>query len=408
MAGSPRAYDGSSFSCGAAQQYTASQHKQLTLIDREQLFDDIQMPGVPRNTQMQQSPSTSSLQRVGFLAIAPALLARRGVNVSEVLESAGLKATALDDPESTIPYSAMGRFAELAAERTHCPHFGLEIGSLIHLSALGSVGRLMQNALTLRSALQDFAAHQHRNSHGGVAYLLDDGPNTILGYAVYQPKVPGYKVICDGAALAAFNLICDLIGSERARECEVLISRTEPVDPTPYREAFKVPIHFNASQTGVSFPRRFLALPISGADAHLRSKLEEEVLKTFRAGPLDIVSRVRRAIRVGLMTGHFSATEIAAKLGIERWTLDRQLEASGLPFRKALEEARYELTKQLLANTGLSITEISTIVGYTDPSALTRSFLRWAATPPSVWRASLEERVTSRDAVDSIDSSNLT
>jgi AraC-like DNA-binding protein len=380
------------FSMEQAQHYMAREQKQLTLIDSDQYFYDIQMYAVLRKPSMQPSTSTSYLQRVGFLAIAPALLIRRGVNAAEVLDNAGLEASALNDPESAIPYSAMGRFAELAAEKTRCPHFGLEIGNLVHLSSLGLVGRLMQNAPTLRVALQDLAAHHHRNSHGGVAYLLDDGPNTILGYAVYQRKVPGYKVISDGAALAAFNLISDLVGSERARECCVVISRTEPADPTPYTEAFRVPLHFNANQTGISFPRRFLALPIHGADVHLRSKLEEEVLTTFRAGPLDIVSQVRRAIRVGLMSSRFSATEIAAQLGIRRWTLDRELEACGLPFRRALEEARYELTKQLLANTGLSITDISTIVGYTDPSALTRSFLRWASITPSAWRQALNSK----------------
>ena len=77
-----------------------------------------------------------------------------------------------------------------------------------------------------------------------------------------------------------------------------------------------------------------------------------------------------REIRVGLLAGN------ALKLGIKRWKLDRELDACGMPFQKALDETRREYAQQLLANTRLPITDIATIVGYSDPSTLTRSFAR--------------------------------
>jgi len=337
---------------------------------------------------------TEPLQRVGFLAGAPALIRRFGVDPVKVLERAGLTTNALDDPESAIPYRAMGTLVELAAEMTRCAHFGLELGRHIHLSALGVLGRLMENAPTLRAALQDFAAHQHRNSHGGVVYLLEDGVEAVLGYAIHQPRIPGYNGICDGAAFAAFNVISDLIGGDRALQCKVLLSRAEPAYVAPYREAFKIPFSFNVGQTGVAFPRQFLSMPIPSSDPRLRRKLEEELLTTFRAGNLDLVTQVRRAVRVALMNGRVSAKEIAAQLDIKRWTLDRELNSHGLPFRKVVDEARCELVQQLLANTQLSIADVATIAGYTDPSTLTRSFIRWTSTTPSAWRTMSKERAS--------------
>ena len=39
---------------------------------------------------------------------------------------------------------------------------------------MGLLGELMRNAPTLRQALLDYASQHHRQSHGGVLYLLED------------------------------------------------------------------------------------------------------------------------------------------------------------------------------------------------------------------------------------------
>ena len=162
---------------------------------------------------------TENLQRVGFLSHLPELLRRFGVDPLKVLAAAGLSPHALDKPEGTIPYRAMGLLAEASCERTGCPHFGLDIGREIRTSTLGILGELMRNSPTLRVALQDFALHQHRHAHGGVVYLMEDQLQAFFGYAVYQPNVPGNSMICDGAAMGAFTVFCELAGGRSTSGC---------------------------------------------------------------------------------------------------------------------------------------------------------------------------------------------
>jgi AraC-like DNA-binding protein len=328
-----------------------------------------------------------NLQRVGFLTHLPQLLRRLGVEPLEVLARAGLSPNALDDPEGTIPYQAMGSLAELCSERTGRPHFGLDIGREIRTASLGALGELMRNSPTLRIALQDFALHQHRHAHGGVVYLLEDQAQAFFGYAVYQPNVPGNAMICDGAAVAAFNIIRELIGETHAPTLEVLISQSEPQNVAHYRRCFGVKVSFDADQTAVAFPRRLLSLPIQGADAQRRIALERLVKTIWHAGDHDIATQLRRELRIGLIRGHVSAASIAAQLGMGRRSLDRRLTAAGLPFQKALDEARCEYARQLLTYTRLEVGKVATIVGYADPSILTRAFMRWVGATPSNWRA---------------------
>jgi AraC-like DNA-binding protein len=330
--------------------------------------------------------AAKNLQRVGFLRHLPELLLRFGVDPLEVLAAAGLGANALDDPEGTIPYEALGLLAVASCQRTGRSHFGLDIGREIRISTLGVLGELMRNSPNLRVALQDFALHQHRHAHGGVVYLLEDQVQAFLGYAVYQPNVSGNAMICDGAAMGAFNILCELIGAGNASTLEVLISQSEPQDVGHYRRSFGVKVSFDSDQTAVAFPRRLLSEPIQRADGRRRIALENQVRAIWHAGDHDVATQLRRELRVGLIRGHVSAASIATHLGMGRRTLDRRLAVARLPFQKALDETRCEYAQQLLAFTRLEIGKVATIVGYADPSIFTRAFTRWAGMTPGRWR----------------------
>ena len=49
---------------------------------------------------------------------------------------------------------------------------------------------------------------------------------------------------------------------------------------------------------------------------------------------------------------------------------------------------RYQVARDLLANTGLSVTEIAATLVYADTAAFTRAFRRWSGRSPSAWRRS--------------------
>jgi AraC-like DNA-binding protein len=328
-----------------------------------------------------------NLQRVGFLSHVPGLLRRFGVDPLEVLSASGLSEDALDNPEATIPYRAMGLLAEVACRNTRCPHFGLEIGREIRTATLGVLGELMRNSPTLRVSLHDFALHQHRNAHGGVAYLFEDGPQAFLGYAVYQSDVPGNYLICDGAAMGAFTIFRELAGSGHMSGVEVLLARSEPGNVAHYRQAFGVKLTFNADQTAVVFPRRMLDQPIRGADPEQRIALERLVREIWHAGDTDLSTRLHRELRVALIRGDVSAIKAATQMGMNRRTMHRRLDELGLKFQRSLDEIRCEYARQLLVYTKLEINKIATIVGYTDPSVFTRGFTRWTGSTPSQWRA---------------------
>jgi AraC-like DNA-binding protein len=67
-------------------------------------------------------------------------------------------------------------------------------------------------------------------------------------------------------------------------------------------------------------------------------------------------------------------------------TLNRRLKARGTTFQSLVDEVRYEIARQLLEHTHMSMSQIAATFDYTDASAFTRAFRRWSGTTPAAWR----------------------
>ena len=68
-------------------------------------------------------------------------------------------------------------------------------------------------------------------------------------------------------------------------------------------------------------------------------------------------------------------------------TLSRRLEAFGTSYQALLDEGRFEIARQMLADTELEVGQIAAALDYADASAFTRAFRRWSGTTPGQWRA---------------------
>ena len=90
-------------------------------------------------------------------------------------------------------------------------------------------------------------------------------------------------------------------------------------------------------------------------------------------------------------------------LAMHRRTLNRRLKAQGMTFQEILDQVRYEVARELLAETQVAIDDIAAALGYASVSPFVRSFGRWSGTTPGRWRrrfdASCRGRAHARPAV---------
>ncbi len=322
-------------------------------------------------------------QRVGVLFEVPHLLREMGADPVEVIAKAGIPLGILRHEENAITIAERGKLYQACVEETGCPHFGLLIGSRGGTAGLGLVGRLMQNAPTFGEAIRDLVTYHHRYIRGAVTYLIVRADVAIWGYAVYQPDAQAVDQMCDASIAVGFNILREL---SVERPDEVLLGRATPVEVGPYRHCYGMTPRFDAEQYALVLPTRCLRLPVPGADPDLRWRLEQTVASYWATREPTMAERVVRLIRPRLMSGEATLEEVAEGLAMHPRTLNRRLSEEGTSFRQLTNDIRFEVSRQMLQSTRVSITEIGLALGYADASAFTHAFRRSAGMTPTAWR----------------------
>lgn len=89
------------------------------------------------------------------------------------------------------------------------------------------------------------------------------------------------------------------------------------------------------------------------------------------------------------MSGPLSVARVARRLGTSPRTLQRRLSTHHLSFRGLAEQVRFDVARTLLAQTTLSVEEVSLRVGYRQPGSFARAFARWSGMQPRQFRKSV-------------------
>lgn len=324
--------------------------------------------------------------RMGPIIAIPAVMAEFGAALDPILSDIGLPSDIFADPDNTLPFPVFCRLVGLCTEAVGREDFGLLICERIGASNLGLVGFLLKQAPDVRTALGDLVRYLHHHDRGAVPFLtLADG-EARLGYSILEPHVPATAQIYDGALAIGCNVMRGLCGPHWT-PTEVTLSRRRPAAPGRYERFFGAAVRFDAEQSALVFPERWLDTPIEGADAALRRVLQEQVDLLEAEETSGFAEQVRRLLRTCLLTRNGTFDDIAGLLQTTRRTLTRRLEAEGTTFRQLSEEIQYEIARQLIENTAMTMTEIGLVLRYSEASAFSRAFRQWAGTTPRDWRA---------------------
>jgi AraC-like DNA-binding protein len=321
-------------------------------------------------------------QRIGGMVRMPARLREFGVDVAQLLEDLELDPRLFEQPGATIRYRDLGRLLHMGAQRSGYPAFALMHGQDWTVADAGLVGTLALNSPTVAAALESLAVHHHLNGQGGCIFVRRLGDTAELGYAIYIRDVPHAEEIYDGIVSIGHNWLTELCGRGWEPN-EILLSRPQPEDAGVYRRRFRARVQFGAEVSAIRFPAHWLARPIDGADPKERARIEQIARGSDH---LDLIEKLQRSLRVSLISGVSSGDALASLLAMHRRTLNRRLQVQGITFRDVLDEVRYEVARQLLALSHLSIDDIAAALGYASASPFVRSFKRWSGQSPGQWR----------------------
>jgi AraC-like DNA-binding protein len=338
-----------------------------------------------RSLQVLGAPGGGGEITAAVLAGLPSALREAGLDPVEVIASVGVRPGLLDDPDGRLRYCDAARLLERGAALTGREDFGLGVGRLVGLDALGIVGFLARNGRTVADALGGLCRYAALVNQAACPVLTCEAGVATFASAVHEPGVPAFDQVADMTAAVGVNQLRTLCGAGWA-PVQIRLARRAPRDAAPYRRQFGIEPRFDAPDTAIAFDAAWLARPVAGADPELRATLEARAASLCAADTRALAQRVRGVVRRALMHRSCSAGRVCAVMSIGYRSLNRRLAAEGTSLAAIIDSVRFDVASQLLVHTDMPMTEIADALDYSDPSAFTRAFARWAGVPPSRWR----------------------
>ena len=195
-----------------------------------------------------------------------------------------------------------------------------------------------------------------------------------------------YRFIVEMQCGILTSLHRDFMGSSFSPSKAEVAFRTPP-NADAYPSTFGCPVSFGQGANLFVFERAWLDRPAALGNrvvyptvVALCDALLEELDR--REG---VAGKVRRSILVGCPSSPaFEA--VAQDLGLSARTLRRRLSEEHTSFRRIADDLRAEMAIRYIRETDLSLDEIASTLGFSEPAAFRHAFRRWTKASPSRFR----------------------
>ena len=317
------------------------------------------------------------------------LATSKGADPTLLAERCDLQLLQLEDPDTRVPFRVFKALMQTAKTLCNDPAFGLHFGEQSHFADISIVGLICQSAQTMGEAFDQM------NRYAKLAIDVDatDGGYRFelkrIGDDLWledQRRAPNDFPELTESTFARF--ICETarhFGDAPFARC-VHFTHAEPDYRADYDRIMQVPISFGCDKNAICIHESWLAIRTNNENKYVFGifcERADALLARLRATET-MTGRVQSLLVPLLHAEHVGMDLIAAKLGLSRISLYRQLKRERTSFGMILDDLRHELALQYLGGKKTSVNEVAYLLGFSDPAAFSRAFKRWTGVSPSL------------------------
>lgn len=265
----------------------------------------------------------------------------------------------------------------------------LRVGATMRCDDYGAFGLAWKSALNLRKSYMRAERYWLVLTSVSAYEVVEEGESARMVLHREGPRRLGLR-ISNEQTLVAITEISREVSRMPFRPEAVYFKHPAPESVQAHEAYFGCPVNFGADRDAIQVSYEALESPNKLADAAISGFFDGHLDQELSGCRDDssMTRRVRVHVTQALSEGVPSVSEIANRLNLSARTLQRRLSDQGLSFQAVVDDSRRELAMRLLKKTEYTLNEIAFLTGFSEQSAFTRAFKRWAGQTPRSFRLS--------------------
>jgi len=313
--------------------------------------------------------------------------AQYGASLPALCRELKISSTDLNRSDIVADFKTAYTTWEVAVKATGDPTLGLRLGAITTPSILGIVGHVMQNCRTLHEAFSRVCAFSAVATDMFKYALTDKGEQTVLtfspAHAWIRVSPATARQASDQAMRGCLNVFF-LLSGRRLQPVSAAFTCNKPSQLERYTQSFGCPLRFGAKSNALIFQRADLQHPLNQYDQSLLTTFEALARKQLhkRQAKRSFADEVVQCMRYEFAARVPSLEVMAAHMNISVRTFQRKLSAERKNYRDIADQVSKEIALSLLASGKTRVSDVSHLMGYSEPSAFRRAFRRWTKSTP--------------------------
>lgn len=308
--------------------------------------------------------------------------AARGADFGLLCERAGINPAHLHDSERSLDFEPAFQVWEHAVKFTGDKLLGLHLGESTNPAILGLVGHLMQSSKNILDAFEkvcefaDVATNMFRYS------ITRRGSECVLSFVpvpLWVKRSPDSARQASEQAMSGTLHVFEILSGEKVMPLRAGFKHKRPAPISEYERVFQCELNFNAQENQLVLSDLQMMRPVISYDQSVYKQLDR-ILKDMKANlkkDLKPSENLKQIILSEFMGQTPPIEVMAAFLNLTARSLQRKLAEEKTTYRILTGEIKNELASQWFSKGDVKVSQVSAMLGYSEPSAFRRAYKKW-------------------------------
>ena len=332
--------------------------------------------------------TTSIPSTVGSWALMMAhTMDKNGVNSRAIFSGQGIELESLRQNKARIINAKLNDVWQRWLSLSLDPYIALKLAEDVKPGALNTLGMSLDVSQHVYDALKRFVRFSKYLNDGADASLTETENEVSLIMCAQQSESLRLNSLNIEATFGTLYTLLNAISPKPLKVKAVYFEHEFQHDKTPFEDFFQCPAFFSSDRNQMVFEKDEIFDEYAFANSILTSTLDDWIEDYLSSYSEELVStRIQKYVLKKQALDNIDQQNVAAHLNLSPRMLQRKLKEECISYTKLLDSCRQKLAYKFISDDKISLSELTSILGFTDQSNFSRAFKRWSGSTPYQYR----------------------